>query len=366
MKPLSILHLNTERGWRGGERQTFLLARELARRGHRNVVACRPGEALDQKCRDAGLETFPVSPWSELAIWEAGRLRRFLRSNRVEILHAHTGHAVGLGALAFPGGGARLVATRRVDFPVRGGPGRWKYGRPAAWAAVSQSVASRLIAAGVAPARVRVIPSGVDSAAYPSRRDRDRLRRDRGIDSATRVILHAGALDESKDQATLLRAFARIAPRLADARLLILGDGPLRGALAEIARKEGVAERVSFLGHRADVLEYMALADLVAFPSRKEGLGTVLLDALAIGVPTAATATGGIPDIYGSPTAPELSPVGDATAFAANLERGLDPDEGARRVARGRERVGGFTVTAMADAYERFYDEVICRDSPRF
>lgn len=343
----------------------MLLARELTRRGHRNAVACRPGEALAQQCRDAGLETFPVSPWSEWALWEARRLRRFLRAKRMEILHAHTGHAAGLGALVALDGRTRLVATRRVDFPVRAGPGRWKYARPAAWAAVSRSVASRLIAAGVAPARVRVIPSGVDPAAYPSRGDRDRLRREKGVDSAARVILHAGALDESKDQATLLRAFARIAPRVGGARLLILGEGPRRGALVEIARNEGVAERVSFLGHRADVLEYMALADLVAFPSREEGLGTVLLDALAIGVPTAATAAGGIPDIYGGSTAPELSPVGDVTAFAANLERGLDPDEGARRVARGRERLGGFTVTAMADAYEKLYDEVLCRDSPR-
>lgn len=367
MSPLSILHLNTERGWRGGERQTFLLARELTRRGHRNAVACRPGEALAQKCRDAGLETFPVSPWSEWALWEARRLRRFLRANRMEILHAHTGHAAGLGALVALDGRTRLVATRRVDFPVRAGPGRWKYARPAAWAAVSSRVGLELESAGVPRKKIHVIGSGLDTAGYPSRSDRDRFRRERGLSSDGRVVVHAGALEVQKDQTTLIRAFARAAGEIHDVRLLILGEGPLRKALEEIARAEGVESRVSFLGHRVDVLEYTALADLFVFSSKEEGLGTALLDALAMGTPTAATRAGGIPDMYGGATAPELSPVGDATALAENMLRVLrDPAEAAARVARGLESARRFTVNSMADAYEKIYDEVLCRDSPRF
>lgn len=341
-----------------------MLARELSRRGHRIVVACRPGAPLDKKCRESGLPTLAVSPWSELAFWDAARLRWFLAKNRFDILHAHTGHALGVGALGAIGSGARLVATRRVDFPVRGGPGRWKYGRPAAWAAVSRSAASRLVRAGVPADRVRVISSGVDPTGYPAAADRARLRRERGLDPAKRWIVHAGALDESKDQSLLIRAVARLAKANPDLGLLILGDGPLRRALEETARREGAADRTVFLGHRPDVLEYTALADLVAFPSREEGLGTALLDALVIGVPTAATSAGGIPDLYGGAGAPELSPVGDVEAFAANMARGLDPADAAARVARGLEHAKRFTVGAMADAYERLYHEVLCRDCP--
>lgn len=362
MSFFSILHLNTERGWRGGERQTFLLARELARRGHRNVVACRPGAPLADQCRDAGLAVFPVSPWSELALWETARLRRWVAGDGVDIVHAHTGHAAGLGALVTWGARARLVATRRVDFPVRGS--RWKYARPKAWAAVSRSAASRLVQAGVPADRVWVIPSGVDPTGYPAVADRARLRRERGLDPAKRWVVHVGALDQSKDQTTLIRAFARLLPQNPDLGLLILGDGPLRGALEETSRREGAVGRVVFLGHRPDVLEYTALADLVAFPSREEGLGTSLLDALVIGVPTAATAAGGIPDLYGGSDAPELSPVGDVAAFAANMARGLTPAEATARVGRGLERARQFSVAAMADAYERLYHEVLCRDCP--
>ncbi len=362
MTPLAVVHLNTERGGRGGERQTFLLARELTRRGHRNVVACRPGEALDRKCREAGLRTFPVSPWSELSFWEARRLRRFLREEKAQILHAHTGHAAGLGALATTRG-VRLVATRRVTFPIRPGFGRWKYGRPAAWVAVSTAVGRELERAGVSRERVRVIGSGLDTTDYPTATERDRFRRERGVSPAERVVVHAGALESGKDQATLIRAFARAAGEVNGARLLILGAGPLRGALEETARAEGVAEHVSFLGHRPDVLEYTALADLFVFSSRDEGLGTALLDALAIGTPTAATRAGGVPDLYGGPDASELSPVGDPAALAENMLRVLrDPAEAARRTARGLDNAKRFTAAAMAEAYERLYNEVLCRD----
>jgi glycosyltransferase involved in cell wall biosynthesis len=109
-----------------------------------------------------------------------------------------------------------------------------------------------------------------------------------------------------------------------------------------------------------DALELTAMADVFVFPSVQEGLGTALLDALALGVPTAATAAGGIPDIYGDPRAPELSPPGDPDALARNILRVLlDPEEARRRVERGRERVKGFTVQAMTGAYERLYEEIV-------
>lgn len=364
MRPFSVLHLNTERGWRGGERQTFLLARELSRRGHRNVVACRPGEPLAEKCREAGLPVFAVSPWSEMALWEAARLRRFLKKNRTNIFHAHTGHALGVGALAARGSPARFVATRRVDFPVRGGLSRWKYGAPQAWGAISSMVRIRLEQAGVPSPKIHLIGSGLDSTLYPSVHDRERFRRERGLSMTEKVIVHVGALEPHKDQSLLIRAFARLAKKAPDFRLLILGQGPLRSALEDIARREGVAERVSFLGHRPDVLEYTALADLFVFSSREEGLGTALLDAFFLGVPTAATSAGGIPDLYGGPTAPELSPPGDVAALAVNMERGMIPAEAAARVTRGLGRAQRFTVGAMADAYERLYNEVLCRDCP--
>jgi glycosyltransferase involved in cell wall biosynthesis len=89
-------------------------------------------------------------------------------------------------------------------------------------------------------------------------------------------------------------------------------------------------------------------------------LGTALIDALVLGVPTAATAAGGIPDIYGGPGASELSPPGKPEDLARNILSVLrDPVEASRRSARGRERAALFTVDAMTGSYEKLYEGLL-------
>jgi glycosyltransferase involved in cell wall biosynthesis len=155
-----------------------------------------------------------------------------------------------------------------------------------------------------------------------------------------------------------LEAAPEVLRRVPDARFLIIGDGELRAELE--AKGCAASGRVSFLGHRADALQYVALADVFVMSSKEEGLGTAILDALAVGVPTVATRAGGIPDIYGSPEAPELVPPGDPAALAEALARVLtDPQEALRRVERGRGLVERFTVSGMTDAYEKIYKDVL-------
>jgi len=357
---MRIVHLNTERTWRGGELQTLQLARALSQRGHDNWLACRPDLPLARRVADEGLRMFPLSPLLEFDPLAALRLRGFLRKTRADILQAHTGHAVGLGALACAGTRVKLVATRRVDFPLRKNfLTRWKYDRADAIVCISSRVRAVVLESGVLPEKTALIPSGIDSTGYPSTSDRDRLRRDRGFVPGDLLVVHAAALVPHKDQATLLRAAKRVAD-VTKARFLILGDGPSRSSLETRARDLGLGERVSFLGFRPDVLEWIALSDLFVFSSREEGLGTALLDAMAIGVPSAATSAGGTPDIYGGASASELSPPGDSEALARNMLSVLnDPGEARQRVERGRQLVKNFTADAMVDSYEKLYKKLM-------
>lgn len=362
MNPIGILHINTERGWRGGERQTLWLAQELSRRGHTNTVACRPGEPLAEAAGRAGVPVLPIHPVVEFDIFSARKIRSRLRAQPpVSIVHAHTGHAVGLGALAVRGTGKPFVATRRVDFPLGRFLGsRWKYGRVDGFAAISSAVAAQAVDGGVPREKIVVIPSGIDPSGYPRVQDRESLRQKHGFSGEDLLIVTVGALVPHKDHATFLRAARRVSDSYPQATFLIVGEGPLRPSLESLSREMGLGDRILFLGHRPEVLEYTAMADLFVFSSAEEGLGTALLDALVIGVPTAATAAGGIPDIYGGKDARELTPPGDADALAANMCSVLgNPEERARRLERGRTRGLLFSVTAMAEAYEKLYEHVI-------
>src|SRR5262249_5531037 len=131
LAPQTILHLNTEASWRGGEAQTLYLTLGLRARGHHCLVAGRPDGELLKRAAAAGLTTVPVAASGEFDLRAARRLRRVLGERRVDLLHAHTAHAVTLLTLATLFGRPRppLVAARRLSFPLRGGYlGRLKYG----------------------------------------------------------------------------------------------------------------------------------------------------------------------------------------------------------------------------------------------
>lgn len=358
---MNILHIDTEPSWRGGERQCFLLARELETRGHHNVVACRPGSPLAERASEAGLAVKEISPLIEADPWALLELRRQARLHGVDICHGHTGHGVTLAVGAAWGSRRRACATRRVDFPLKRNLfSRWKYARLDGLAVISRAVERVVVSGGYPAKNLRWIPSGIDLS--PQGEVAQILAAPR-VGKPGRKIVHVGALVPHKDQATLIKAMSILVRRFPDAHLDIFGEGPLREVLAREIQSLGLQGSVRLAGYEANILQPMREASVFVLSSKEEGLGTVLLDALALGVPTAATQAGGIPEMYeGGADAPELSPVGDPQALADNITRVLqDPEEARRRVARGRECVKIFDAARMAESYEKFYNELLAR-----
>src|SRR5689334_5147218 len=89
---INVLHVDTERGWRGGERQTLWLAREMARRGHGSVVGARADEPLARRASAEGLDVVACNPRSEIDVFAARALRGAIRARWIDIVHAHTAH----------------------------------------------------------------------------------------------------------------------------------------------------------------------------------------------------------------------------------------------------------------------------------
>jgi glycosyltransferase involved in cell wall biosynthesis len=304
MNPIGILHLNTERGWRGGERQTLLLALELSQRGYLNWIAARPQEPLAVAAEREGIPLLNVRPWGEWDVVSAWRLARFAMEKNVAIVHAHTGHAVGMGALAkrWSRGSLRLVATRRVDNPLSRHPlSRWKYAAVDAMGAVATRVAEVAVSGGVPRDKISVIHSGVDRTGYPTAVDRTRLRIERGLSAQEVLVVNAGALVAQKDQATLIRAALRVRKDRPEVKFVVLGEGPLRPRLEALIRDLHLGSTVFLWGHRTDVVACTAMADVFVLSSVAEGIGGALIDAMAVEVPTAATRVGGLADLYGFP-----------------------------------------------------------------
>jgi glycosyltransferase involved in cell wall biosynthesis len=357
---LRVLHVDTERGWRGGERQTLWLAGELARRGYASPVAARGGEPLAQRAAESGLDVVECNPASEIDPRSAWRLREAIRERAIDIVHAHTAHAVAVAALATLGTGIPMVVARRVDFPLRSNVGtRWKYGRAAVIVAVSRAVAAVLERGGVEAARIRVVPDGVDVRRTVMPASRDVLEA-LGVPRDAPVVVQVAQLVGHKDPVNFVRAMARTRERVPNVHGLMVGDGPLRADVDRAIHDQGLQGVVHLAGYRTDADALLAAADVATLSSREEGMGSVLLDALAFGLPIAATRAGGIPEVIvdgeSGLLAERENPAALGDAIATLLtDRGLRE----RLRANGATRAGEFSVERMTDRTISVYESVV-------
>lgn len=349
MNEVAVLHLARGREWRGGERQVCLLAAAQCAAGAvRPMLLTRAGSSLSRAAAARALPcleapwTLPLDPRAlACAVRAVARLRR--EAPAPLLIHAHDSHALQLGILLAGWTGAPLVATRRSDAT----PGRlWRL--PRRVIGLSRSVTVRLAASGVAPDRIVQVPSAVELAVLAA------LRR-APADAPGPLLVAAGALTHEKGHRTLIEAFARIAPRMTGVHLVIAGEGPERAALESRIAAHGLAGRIELTGDTEEAASRIAGATILVQPSLREALGTAVLEAMALGVPVIASATGGLTELLADDHG-VLVPPGDAPALAAALESLLDdPARRARLAGRGLERVRGFDSARVAAAVAGVY-----------
>jgi len=358
---VNVLHIDEQRGWRGGEQQASWLMQGLAARGCRCFIAARPGSAfLEAGHGGAVAGRLAVALRGEADLLSAWRVARFARREAVDIFHAHTSHAHTVACLARAlARRGKVVVSRRVSFPPKGDPlNRWKYALPDRIVAVSGRVGEVLREAGVAPSRVTVVHSAVD----PARLEVPPVpRANLGVPEGVPLLLSAGALVGHKDHDTLLRALPAVLEAFPEARLRIAGEGALRPALEETIVALGLADRVALLGHRDDVPGLVRAADLYVSSSWSEGLGTSVLEALCCGTPVAATVAGGVPEMVIDGETGRLVPARDPGALAAAVVAALQDPDGARTMAeRGRRHVEEhFVVDRMVEGNLAVYRELL-------
>lgn len=259
-----------------------------------------------------------------------------------------------LGTWAYPDGFAAVVVARMLGVPCvvklhgsdinliakQPGPRRmtaWALPQAERIVAVSRALADEVVAMGVARDRVAIVLNGVDGELFAPR-DRAAARAELGLPAGP-LAIYVGNLKPEKGVLDLGAAWASVVRQVPGATLLVIGDGPLAGALAAVTRSLG--ERVRLVPRQPleRVPLYMAAADVLVLPSHSEGTPNVVLEALASGRRVVATAVGGVPDLITDERLGVLVPPRDpdalANAIANALRRPYDAHEIARLGARG-------------------------------
>jgi len=308
-----VLQVDSGREWRGGQNQVRLLCRELVREpGVEQILVTKRGSELARRAAAHGAAV-TATPWGwsfDPRAWF--RLNLAVVAFKPDIVHAHDAHALWMARHA--AGSARLVATRRVDFHV---------GRSSTWRrldrviAISAAVKNILAADGIPATEITVVSDGIDpDEVHRAAEQLLSVRARLGLPAGAPLAVNVAALVDHKDQRTLIRAAAHAREARPDLHWAIAGEGELKGSLtAEIARL-GLADRVHLLGYIDTADALIGESDVFVMSSKEEGLGSVILNALALGKPVVATAAGGIPEIL----PPEsLVPVGDSEALSGKV-----------------------------------------------
>ena len=359
-RPLRILHVDTERGWRGGERQAFWLAERLVRLGHHSVMAVRPGEPLATKAQEAKIPIIPLAPFGEMDILAAMTLRRAIVKEDADIVHAHSGHAVALAALATIGTRARMVLTRRVSFPLKRNPASlWKYARADAMIAVCRATADSLVASGIESGRITVAYSGVDLTRVIPPATPETLA-SLGVGAGAPLVVMVAALVDHKDPLTFVRAMEVVRRAVPSVQALMVGEGELRPSIEREITALGLSDQVHLAGFRTDADSLISVADVVALSSSDDGIGGVAIDAMSFGKPVAATAAGGIPEAIANGETGLIVPVGDAAALGAAIARLITDRALAERMgANGIRRAPMFSIDNTVERTVEVYERVL-------
>ncbi len=327
------------------------------------MLVAHPDGELFRRAAE-GSDLVPLAPKGDVDLATAWKLSRLIRQWKPSIVHAHDPHAVSMAGLALSFGAPtprpKLIASRRVDFHLQGHSfSQWKYRQVDGFIAASGAIRDILVHDRIDRSRIVVVHDGIDI---------DRIDRLPAIDihaeywlpRGAPVVVNVGALVGHKGQRHLVDAVPLVMRDIPDVHVVVFGEGELRAPLEKQIKQLGLDKRALLPGFREDVLSLVKSSDLFVMSSVTEGLGSAVLDAMAMGLAVVGTRAGGIPEAVVSGTTGLLVEPGEPQALAAAMVR-LLKDAGLRREygEAGRKRVSElFGVDRLVEgtlaAYQQF------------
>ena len=377
MTPTPVAYVIPRMAIGGAQKHLLHVLERLDRRRFTPLLCCLATDRMDSvplldqvrelgvPILDAQLRDVPNSLVRPHSFFQMARIARELRGRRVRIVHSYLFHANWFGTLAarLAGIPVAIVSKRSIDVYARARD-RWACRLADRLAdcvtAVAEAVRDHVHAVDGCPLeKIVVIPNGIGAPA-PSAADRSEALH---VDAADQVIGTISRLVWKRGHEELLEATAIVTQAEPAAKLVVVGDGPLRPALEARAQHLGLNGSVRFLGAVPQAARLLPHFDVFVLSSVWEGMSNSLLEAMAAGCPVVATRVGGNPEVVVEGETGLLVPPKNARALADAVLRLLRDRELARRFGEaGRRRVESqFTLEQMVHRLEDLYEDLLAR-----
>lgn len=360
----NVLHLLQGLYVGGLEYMVARLVNRLDRDRFLPSVCCfdKVGALQNSLCSDTKVTLLKRKPGTDLSY--PFKLAKLLKQDKIDILHVHNSTAYFYGVLA-----GKLAGTKRIIYTEHARDVAPNF-KSCVMDKVLSLMTDRIVVVAeflktnlvqrewFNPEKISIIYNGIDGAPFAGEFDRETIIRELGIASDAKIIGIVARLDPIKNHRCLISAMQKVKGHFPDAMLLVIGDGPLRSELEELAAAVELQESIRFLGTRKDIPQLLSVLDIFVLCSLSEGQPLTILEAMAAGKPLVATAVGGIPEVIGEGVDGIVVPSNDADKLADALLE-LLREERKRRVmgARAREKFAEqFTVERMVEKYEKIYE----------
>ena len=325
----------------GSEAHSEILSRLLADHGHETFLGCWQEGTISLTHARGTLPTRRIRMSNALDIRAIASLIRVVKLDRIGVIIANSPKEYWPAVIAAKLTGTKVVLIRHLTRKISPVTRIMINAAADCVIAVSNSVCRALVRSGIRKDIIRVVINGVpDDEISASMAERDKTRAELGFAPEDVVIGFAGRLSPEKGLACLINAFSRITDLNPKTRLLIVGDGPERQAMQQQAQGMGLSERVVFTGRIVPVYRMYAAMDIFAMPSIcEEAFGFAAAEAMAMGKPVIASASGGLAELITDTVDGLLVPPGDEEALTAAISRLISDPEQARALgvsARGK------------------------------
>ena len=361
-----IFHLDDSKNLRGGERQVLYLAEALHKKGIKNYIVARKNSPLIEKAALKALPNFTLPYFFEWDIISAIKLYRKIKlicgQNYTPILHAHTGHTPAIAKLASIFLKCPIVIHRRVDFPLNKNPfTKFKYSSASKIIALSQAIKSILIKDGLEEKKIIVIPSSFrleEKEKIISMRKT--LETNFSLPKNAFLVGMTGALGPDKDPLNFIRAAAICLEKDNRIFFFLAGEGPLEKECEKEIKKLGIENNFKLLGQVEENISFLKALDIFVLSSKEEGLGSAIIEAMACGLPIAATKAGGIPELVKDGVNGLLAEKENPKDLAKAISTIKENHELRKNFsAASLERAKDFLPEAMAEKTLKVYEEAI-------
>ena len=360
---MRVLHLSSEKSWRGGERQIAFLIEEHKKMGIDTHIICKRNSSFSRFCKNKNWQFQEASFSGVFDLSTPLIIKNYCKRKKIDLIHLHTSKSHTAGVLsALFGNATNMVLTRRVVFePKNSSLTKWKYNHSQIKKVVCISKCVREVMSKYLSdqSKCLIVYSAIDTSQSIDKGAFD-IRKQYNIKEGTKLIGTVGALSKEKDHKTFINTasilYSKFGPKV---KFLVIGDGVEMKNLKDYAEQKGLSSAIIFTGFLNNVLGALSELDYFLFTSKSEGLGTSILDAMLCRVPVVSTNAGAISEIVIHGETGLLSPITDSKSLATNIESLItDGEQRSSLIENAYRKVKHFDKQKMASQIKEVYEQL--------